>query len=78
LSFLPATHHQVSSPQPSLPADLLAADLVYVLMNSHCFLLEQYYQGPFQVVPKYFLFFIVQLGNKQEKVSILHLKGTVA
>ena len=68
----PAVHH--AAPSGYLDPRLKQATHVFVRRDGHVPPLEPLYSGPFTVVSRGEKFFTVQVGNKQDTISVDRLK----
>ena len=74
LSGPPRHHVTPSSPQP-LPRELLAAEFVFVRDDTSKPPLSPLYRGPYKVLERFDKFFILQIGDKTDSVSVDRLKA---
>ncbi len=71
----PPTRHN-SAPAPStLPEELLLARFVLVRRDGAGPLLSPFYDGPYQVLERSTHFFLLEMGERTDKVSTLRLKA---
>jgi len=80
-SFVPAPprHNTPAAdlPPTSIPADLLAAEMVFVRNDGHVKPLEPLYAGPYRVLKRSAHTFELQLGDRTDVVSVHRLKPAV-
>ena len=70
----PRHHVPPSQPQP-LPRELLTAEFVFVRDDASKPPLSPLYRGPYKVLERFEKFFILQIGNKSDSVSVDRLKA---
>ena len=77
-SFKPVPpRHNLSSSNPlpaALPAGLMEASFVFVRRDCHRAPLSAAYDGPYKVLRKSLHFFVLQLGERTDSVSVHRLK----
>ena len=72
-------HHVISPPQPHpLPNALLTADLVFVRKDASKPPLAPLYRGPYKVLKHFEKFFVLQVGDKSDSVSVDRLKPVIS
>ena len=69
---VPAQHH--AKPSVSIPAALMTTPYVFVRCDAHRSPLDRPYLGPYRVISRSEKTFLLDLGNRQDKVSIDRLK----
>ena len=69
---VPTSAH--NNPKTFIPGDLLAAKYVFIRHDAHRNPLQRPYDGPFKVLESGVKTFRVQIGNREEKISIDRLK----
>ena len=69
----PPRHHVTPQPQP-LPRALMEAKYVFVRDDASKPPLSPLYRGPYLVVRRYEKFFVLQIGEKSDSVSVDRLK----
>ena len=69
---VPPVHH--ASPTTSSPTSLFSAKFVFIRHDGHKSPLQPRYDGPFHVLAPGDKFFRVQIGNREETISIDRLK----
>ena len=70
---LPPPHH-VASPSACVPAALASTEYVFVHKDASIQPLSQLYHGPYRVLSRQDKFFSLEIGSKQNTVSIDRLK----
>ena len=70
----PPVRHAALPPPAAPPSSLATADLVYVRRGGSLPPLSPPYQGPYKVLERGPKFFKLQLGPRQERVSVDRLK----
>ena len=68
-------HHVPPSQTQPLPRELLTAEFVFVRDDASKPPLSPLYRGPYKVLKKFEIFFILQIGNKSDSVSVDRLKA---
>ena len=69
---VPPVHH--ASPTTSPPTSLFSAKFIFIHHDGHKLPLQSRYDGPFRVLAPGDKFFRVQIGNREETISIDRLK----
>ena len=75
----PQLHHVISPPQPQpLPCAFLAAEFMFFRDDASKPLLALLYRGPFKVLKRCKKFFVLQVGDKSDSVSVDRLKLVIS
>ena len=75
----PPQHHMIPQPQPRpLPRALMEADFVFVRDDASKPLLSFLYRGPYRVLRQSENFFIIQIGDISDSVSVDRLKPVIS
>ena len=64
----------MAPPRSNIPKELLSAKFVFIRHDAHRTPLQRPYDGPFQVIAAGEKTFRVQIGNREELISIDRLK----
>ena len=70
----PVPHHTRPAPAKPLPKTLLSSKFVFVREDSSVPPLSQLYQGPYKVLGRKDKYFKLQIGSKQDNISVHRLK----
>ena len=76
LKPIPTSAHGAGNHRTRVPTALLSAKFVFLRREARK-PLETPYVGPYEVIAKHEKYYTLQMGNRQEKVSIDHLKAAV-
>ena len=70
----PVPHHTCPAPAKPLPKTLLSSEFVFVHEDSSFPAFSQLYRGPYKVLGRKDKYFKLQIGSKQDNVSVDRLK----
>ena len=75
----PPRHHVISPPQPQPPpCVLLTAEFVFIHEDISKPPLAPLYRGPYKVLMRSEKFFVLQVGDKSDSVSVDRLKPVIS